>query len=72
MVDQISYDTISQENGKLCVIGKKKYTSTDIYPSDKLQLLGEAVLSTGRATLTLYTEDILNATKQLNYNVSVY
>lgn len=72
MVDQISYDTISQENGKLCVIGKKKYTSKDIYPNDNLQLLGEAVLSTGRATLTLYAEDILNTNRQLNYNVTVY
>ncbi|MBR1640427.1 MAG: M23 family metallopeptidase [Treponema sp.] len=72
MVDQISYDTISQENGKLCVIGKKKYTSKDIYPTENLQLLGEAVLSSGRATLTLYTEDILTSGRQLNYNVTVY
>ena len=72
MVDQISYDTISQENGKLCVVGKKKYTSRDIYPADNLQLLGEAVLSSGRATLTIYTEDILNTSRQLNYNVTVY
>ena len=72
MVDQIAYDTISQENGKLCVTGKKKYTSKDIYPTDNLQLLGEAVLSSGRATLTLYSEDILNTNKQLNYNVTVY
>ncbi|MCR4579851.1 MAG: peptidoglycan DD-metalloendopeptidase family protein [Treponema sp.] len=72
MVDQISYDTISQENGKLCVTGKKKYTSKDIYPTDNLQLIGEAVLSSGRATLTLYSEDILNTSRHLNYNVTVY
>lgn len=72
MVDQISYDTILQENGKLCVTGKKKYTSHDIYPTENIQLLGEAVLSSGRTNLTVYTEDILGNIRQLSYTVTVY
>ena len=71
-VDQITYDTISQENGKSCVSGKKKYTSKDIYPMDDLQLLGEIKLTPGKATLTLYAEDILGKSKQLNYYISIY
>ena len=71
-VDQITYDTVSQENGKSCVSGKKKYTSKDIYPTDDLQLLGEVNLTPGKATLSLYSEDILADTKQVNYYISIY
>ena len=71
-VDQIIYDTISQESGKSCVTGKKKYTSEDVYPEEDLQLLGEAMLTPGRVTLSLYCEDILSKTKQLSYNISIY
>ena len=46
-IDQITYDTISHENGKSCATGKKKYTSSDIYPNDTLQLMGEAMLTPG-------------------------
>ena len=72
LLDQISYDTIIQENSKLYVIGKKKYSSEDIFPSENLQLLGEAMLTSGRATLTLTMEDNLGNQKQVNYNISVY
>lgn len=72
VVDQITYDTISQENGKSCVTGKKKYTSQDVYPNDEFQLLGEAMLTPGRAMLSFYSEDILGKTRQINYNISIY
>ena len=71
-IDQITYDTISQENGKSCVNGKRKYTSNDIYPNDTLQLLGEINLTPGKATITLYSEDILSNTKELNDYISIY
>lgn len=71
VVDQISYDTIMQENGKLCILGKKKYTSTDVYPDDNLQLLGETMFTPGRATLGLSEQDILETQKQLNYNILI-
>lgn len=71
-VDQITYDTISQENGKSFIIGKKKYTSSVVYPTPDLQLLGEANLTPGKATLSLYVDDIKGKTKQLNYNISIY
>lgn len=70
--DQISYDTIIQENGKNCVIGKKKYSSSDIYPNSNLILLGEAMLTSGRSALTLIVQDIFEETKQSVYTISVY
>ena len=72
ITDQISYDTIIQENNQNCVKGKKKYTSRDIYPDDKRLLLGETMLTTGRSTLSVTLSDILNNQKQITYNISVY
>ncbi len=71
LVDQISYDMITQENNKLCIIGKKKYTSSDIFPNDDLQLIGEAMFTPGRATLGLIITDSLGTVKQLNYNIII-
>ena len=71
IVDQLSYDMITQENNKLCIIGKKKYTDADIFPNDDLQLLGEVMFTPGRATLGLTVSDILGNVKQLNYNIVI-
>lgn len=71
IVDQISYDMITQENNKLCIIGKKKYTSTDLFPNNDLQLIGEAMLTPGRVTLGLSLTDALGNIKQLNYNIVI-
>lgn len=71
IVDQLSYDMITQENNKLCIIGKKKYTDSDIFPNEDLQLLGEAMFTPGRATLGLSISDMLGNVKQLNYNIII-
>ena len=71
IVDHLSYDMIIQENNKLCIIGKKKYTDSDIYPNDELQLLGEVMFTPGRATLGLSISDVLGNVKQLNYNIVI-
>ncbi len=71
IVDQISYDMITQENNKLCIIGKKKYTSSDVFPNEDLQLIGEAMFTPGRATLGLSLTDALGNIKQLNYNIVI-
>ncbi len=71
IVDQLSYDMITQENNKLCIIGKKKYTRTDVFPTNELQLLGEVMFTPGRATLGLSISDMLGNVKQLNYNIVI-
>ena len=72
VIDQISYDTINQENNRIYISGKKKYTSSDVYPTDELLLLGEAMISKGKATFGIAVSDFLNNTKQLNYTISAY
>lgn len=71
IVDQLSYDMITQENNKLCIIGKKKYTDSDVFPNEDLQLLGEVMFTPGRATLGLSISDMLGNVKQLNYNIVI-
>ena len=71
IVDQLSYDMITQENNKLCIIGKKKYTAADVFPNENLQLLGEVMFTPGRATLGLTISDMLGNVKQLNYNILI-
>ena len=66
-----SYDMITQENNKLCIIGKKKYTAADVFPNENLQLLGEVMFTPGRATLGLSISDILGNIKHLNYNILI-
>lgn len=70
--DQLVYDTIVEENGKICVNGKRKYTREDLYPNNNLQLVGEVMLSPGKTTMNIIVIDFLNKPKQISYNISVY
>lgn len=70
IVDQINYDIIVQENNKNCLLGKKKYTKNDIYPDENRELLGEAMFTAGRTTLSLVVTDITNKSKQATYNIT--
>ena len=73
VLDGISFDTVGQENGRLYVSGEKsKYTASDLYPDDTLILLGSLMLTPGRSTLGLTTQDFLGKNKQLNYVLSIY
>lgn len=69
--DQILYDTIIQENNKICLTGKRKYTSLDVYPNENLELIGETMFTPGRATLELVIADILGNTKHVSYNILI-
>ena len=72
VVDQISYDAVYQENNKTYVVGKKKYTNSDIYPDSEYQLLGETVFTSGKSTLGLSIEDFLGKTIAQTFVITVY
>lgn len=72
VIDEIAFDTVNQENGKLYVTGKKKYTAGELYPDDTLLLLGETMLTPGRSTLGIYAFNFLGKVKQLSYVLSIY
>ncbi len=72
IVDEISFDTVTMQNGILYVTGKKQYDSQDIYPNQNLILTGEVMLTPGKSILGLTVESYLGKTKQINYNLSIY
>lgn len=69
--DSLKFNTINQENSKIFVSGKKKYTGQDIYPDNTHLLLGEITLPPGRGTLGLTVTDILGKSKNIVYNLTV-
>ena len=73
VLDEISFDTVNAENGKLYVTGEKeKYKAADLYPDDTLILLGTLMLTPGRSTLGITAQDFLGKAKQQNYILSIY
>ena len=73
VLDEISFDTVGQENGKLYVTGEKeKYKASDLYPDNTLILLGTLMLTPGRSTLGITAQDFLGKAKQQNYVLSIY
>ena len=71
--DEISFDTVCQENGKLYVTGEKsKYTAADLYPDDSLILIGTLMLTPGRSTMGITVQNFLGKAKQQNYVLSIY
>lgn len=71
VVDELTFDTINEENSKIYINGKKKYLSNVIYPDDKLLLLGEAVLTPGHSTLGLEVADYLGNKKSVSYSLVI-
>ena len=70
--DEIIYTSLNQENGKTNVLGKVNYPISDIYPDDRLMLVGSVNLRPGKATLSLIFTDIKENSRQLNYAITVH
>ena len=71
--DEIFFDTITYQNGKLYLSGKeKRYNSEVLYADENLLLTGELTLTPGKSTLGITAETFLGKQKQLNYILSIY
>ena len=71
--DEIAFDTITLQNGKLYISGKdKRYNSDILFPQDNLIFTGELTLTPGKSTLGITAESFLGKQKQLNYILSIY
>ncbi|MBQ4236847.1 MAG: M23 family metallopeptidase [Treponema sp.] len=71
-VESISYDSMKEVNGKLCVTGNSTYPASTIYPDEKRQLLGNVQLNHGLNRLDVTLVDILGDTKTVTYNLEAY
>lgn len=72
VVDQISYDVLTQNDLQLCAMGKKNYPKSVLYPDEELQLIGEASLTPGKNSLQLTLADILGKESHAIYVLNVY
>lgn len=58
IVETVQYDVLTQEDNRLCISGRRKYTVENIYAESKRQFLAEIVLSRGKNTILITTSDI--------------
>ena len=71
VADTLTYDTLSESNGRICVTGKKNYDVNIMYPNDEQQFLGEITLPKGKTQIIVVAADILGKEKQIVYTVEV-
>lgn len=70
--EHITYDTINQRETDLAVEGRNRYTAKELYPDDKMMLLGELYLPHGNSTVTLILTDFSGNEKSREFSLSVY
>lgn len=67
--DSITYDTLINKDGRICVNGKKTYSADFVYPNAQSHFLGEITLPRGKNTVSVVVQDILGKEKQLTYTI---
>ena len=70
-VETISYDTLQQYKGRLCVSKKKFYPSEVIYPDDSRQLLAEVQLTRGKINLAIIITDVFGNEKATSFALDI-
>ena len=70
-VESISFDTMHETGGRLCISGNNYYPVEVIYPDEKRQLLGTVQLLKGHNKLTITISDILGSAHTVNYELDV-
>lgn len=71
VMENISYDTLKETNGELCVQGNSYYPLSVLYPDEKRQLLSKLHFTTGKNLLTVTIYDILGNSKTASYTINV-
>ena len=69
VADAITYDTLSEKNGRISVSGKKNYDVNVMYPDDTKAFLGEVTLPKGKNSINVISADILGKEIQITYTV---
>ncbi|WP_296333012.1 M23 family metallopeptidase [uncultured Treponema sp.] len=69
IADDITYDTLSEKNGRISVSGKKNYDVSVMYPDDTRAFLGEVTLPKGKNSINIVAADILGKEIQVTYTV---
>ena len=69
VAEALSYDTLSEKNGKISVTGKKNYDVKVMYPDNESQFLGEVTITKGKNSIMVVASDILGKEKQILYTI---
>lgn len=69
VAESLSYDTLSEKNGKISVTGKKNYDIKVMYPDNENQFLGEVTITKGKNSIMVVASDILGKEKQILYTI---
>jgi murein DD-endopeptidase MepM/ murein hydrolase activator NlpD len=72
IVDTITYDQLIREGNTVCAAGRRYYAKEILYPDDRMQLLGEIVLTPGKNTLGMTLTDILGKETTSAYSLTIY
>ena len=70
-VESISFDTMHENGGRLCISGNSNYPVDVIYPDEKRQLIGTVQLLKGHNRLTITMTDLLGTSQTANYDLEV-
>ena len=71
-VDTISYDSIHEHEGRLCLTGKNEYYAAIIYPDSEKQFLASTRLYRGKNVIAVTLKDITGRTKTTSFEIDVY
>ncbi|MBQ7159847.1 MAG: M23 family metallopeptidase [Treponema sp.] len=71
-VETISYDMLTERNGRLCTNGNKNYPVTLLYPDLNRQLLADISLPKGHNVISIVATDILGKEVTLTYSMDAY
>lgn len=69
VAEVLTYDTLSEKNGKISVIGKRAYDVDVMYPDDERAFLGEVTLTKGKNAIMIVAADILGKERQALYTI---
>ncbi|HZK19620.1 MAG TPA: peptidoglycan DD-metalloendopeptidase family protein [Treponemataceae bacterium] len=69
--DTITYNMLVRKNNRLCLQGKRPYQFTEIYPEEGRFMLAEIILTYGKNTLAITTNNSLGKEKKVKYHLEV-
>ncbi len=73
LFDELNFEEIFQKENQIFISSNsKKYSTTEIYPDQKLLFIGEARISKGKSVITFENTSLLEEKRIANYAVNIY
>ena len=69
--ETLTYDTLSEKDGRIAVSGKKNYDVATMYPDNERAFLGEITIPKGKTQIMVVVQDILGKERQATYTAEI-